>query len=260
MKHIAIVTGASSGMGKELIRQLAGSRECEFDEIWAIASRRVDEIMKLSIELEADYQGKSTKIIALQLDLINEEHRALLRDALKKESPNIKLLVNAAGIGFAGRFAELKQECVHDMQELNCVALTDITHMCIPYMAKKTRIIQFASAAAFTPQPEFAVYAATKAYVLSFSRALSRELRKSGITVTAVCPGPVNTEFIDKASNGKKQGLLKKIALAEPKGVVRKALKDAYRGKSMSVYGFFMKASLVLSKLLPHGFIMKFFG
>ena len=143
------------------------------------------------------------------------------------------------------------------MIDLNCRALTAITEICLPFMRKDSRIINLASAAAFCPQPSFAVYAATKAYVLSFSRALHMELKSKGIYVTAVCPGPVKTEFF--RVSGELTGTLKKLTAAGTQAVVRKALKDSLAKKQLSVYGPPMKAARAGAKLLPHSLIMKLY-
>ncbi len=123
-------------------------------------------------------------------------------------------------------------------------------------MSPNSRILQFASSAAFLPQPKFAVYAATKAFVLSYSRALGAELRGRGIYVTAVCPGPVDTEFFDIAETTGQIPLYKRLVMANPRKVVRKALTDSYMGRSVSVYGVAMKAFRVLCKVLPHELVM----
>ena len=124
-------------------------------------------------------------------------------------------------------------------------------------MPKHSRIIQFASAASFLPQPGFAVYAATKSFVLSYSRALNAELRSRDIAVTAVCPGPVRTEFFDIAETTGKIPLYKRLAMADPVKVVRLALYDSMVGKSVSVYGPLMKAFYVLCKALPHEALLR---
>ena len=139
---------------------------------------------------------------------------------------------------------------------LNCEALTAVTYACIPYMPGKSRILMFASSASFAPQPEFAVYAASKSFVLSFSRALRQELKDRKITVTAICPGPVNTEFFDAAGSTKKMSSVKKMSMAKPEAVVEKALKDASLGRELSVYGMMMKGSLFASKCIPHGILV----
>ncbi len=168
----------------------------------------------------------------------------------------MKILVNAAGYGKIGAVGEtdMGEEC--GMVRLNCEALCAVTHLVLPYMSFNSRIIQYASAAAFLPQPGFAVYAATKAFVLSYSRALGAELKKREIYVTAVCPGPVKTEFFDIAETNAVIPLYKKLVMANPRKVVKKALKDSMAGKSVSVYGIVMKAFRLLTKAVPHRWIL----
>ena len=143
------------------------------------------------------------------------------------------------------------------MIDINCRALTAVTKLCLPYISSNSRIIELASAAAFMPQPDFAVYAATKAYVLSFSKAINKELKPKKITVTAVCPGPVDTEFFDIA--GKNVKLLKRMVMAKPENVVEQAIKDAALGNELSIYGRTMKLAHVAGRFLPHRLLMKFF-
>ena len=144
------------------------------------------------------------------------------------------------------------------MIRLNAEALTAVTELVLPYISSNSRIIQFASAAAFVPQPGFAVYAATKSYVLSYTRALAQELKSRNIFVTAVCPGSVETEFFDYALNGKKLPLYKKAVISQPEVVVKHAIRDSLMGKNMSVSGPVMKGFFILCKLLPHDLIMRF--
>ena len=143
------------------------------------------------------------------------------------------------------------------MIDVNCRALTSLTHDCIPFMAVNSRIINIASAGAFNPQPGFAVYCATKSYVLSFSRALRGELKDLGIYVTAVCPGPVNTPFFNKAERYGTVYAFKKLFMADQKAVVSKAIDDSIRCKEISVYGRTMRAYRVLAKVVPHRFIIE---
>ena len=168
------------------------------------------------------------------------------------------MLVNSAGFGKSGAVTEIAGEEFRtqpDMVDLNCRALTRMTLLCLPYMKKGSRIVNLASAAAFCPQPSFAVYAATKAYVLSFSRALGAELASRGIPVTAVCPGPVDTEFFDVS--GKLEDPLKRLTLAQAPKVVHQALKDSRAGKPVSIYGIPMKAAYLGAKLVPHGLMLR---
>ena len=139
------------------------------------------------------------------------------------------------------------------MVDVNDKALVSVTHIVIPYMTRPGNIIQMASASAFLPQKEFAVYAASKAFVLSFSRALYAELKEKGLSVTAVCPGPVDTEFLAICNAGRDEKSLKQLVTVKPEPVVAKALRDAKAGKEISVYGMPMKMVHLASKILPHG-------
>lgn len=245
---IAIVTGASSGIGREFVKQI-GHFYRSLDEIWVIARReeRLKELQKHS----------SVPLRIFEGDLLHKPVYIRLKRALLKEKPDIRMLVNAAGFGKSGTVEEILEEDKNiqlSMIDLNCIALSRMTFFCMPYLSKGSRILNVASAAAFCPEPSFAVYAATKSYVLSFSRGLGAELRSKGIIVTAVCPGPVDTEFFDVS--GELQ-MLKKLTLVKASGVVRKALRDTRTGKAVSVYGAAMKGARAASKLLPHEFILK---
>lgn len=245
---IAVITGASSGMGREMVTQLA-DRFGGLDEIWVIA-RRKERLLEL----------KGTVPITLRvfgIDITDEKDRRVLEDALKTEQPNVKFLVNAAGYGMIGRVGSLLSVQEEGMVKLNCQALCAITHMVLPYVSDNSRIIQFASSASFLPQPGFAIYAATKAFVLSYSRALGVELKKRDIYVTAVCPGPVKTEFFDIAETTGKIPLYKRLAMADARKVTALALKDSMMGKPVSVYGILMKLFHVTSKVIPHGILLK---
>lgn len=247
--RIVIVTGASSGMGREFVKQI-GHFYRTLDEIWVIARRaeRLKELQKNSIVPLRIFEG----------DLLKRPVYTMLKQALEEEHPDIRMLVNAAGFGKVGTVEEILNEDKNtqlEMIDLNCISLSRMTFFCLPYLSKGSRILNLASAAAFCPQPLFTVYAATKSYVLSFSRALGEELRPKGIVVTAVCPGPVNTEFFDVS--GQMGNIWKQIVMAKAPDVVRKALLDCRSGKSVSVYGFAMKGARIASKLLPHNLILK---
>ena len=155
-----------------------------------------------------------------------------------------------------GEFTKMNGEDELGMIDVNCKALTQITHMCIPYMRKNSRIIQLASSAAFLPQPNFAVYAATKSYVYSFSRALSRELSNRKIYVTSVCPGPVDTPFFDIAEKTGKTLAIKKIAMANAEKVVEKAIRDSFHKKESSVYHPIIKFFEIITKIVPHKILL----
>ena len=261
-KNIIIITGASSGMGREFVRQV-DTRFPKVDELWLIARRRE----KLN-EIAASCKHKC-RVFAY--DLCDRQAQEELVEIMTNEQPQISMLVNSAGYGILGPFSDtqntqdsnvatVSMQSARDdqigMVDLNCAALTFITHLCIPYMKKGGRIIQLASSAAFLPQPKFAVYAATKSYVLSFCRALNEELRKQKIYITAVCPGPVDTEFFDRAEKGADRLFIKQFVMAKPDKVVAKALLDARSKKEISVYSLPMQAFYIISKILPHKFIL----
>lgn len=245
--RIAIITGASSGMGRDFARMLANE---PIDELWLIA-RREERLLRLSKKLKLPCR-------TLPLDLFDRSSVTILADCLAMEAPEVVWLVNAAGYGMLGKVQELSQDEQDHMVSLNCTALTAITRAVLPYMKSGGHIVQFASAAAFLPQPEFAVYAATKAYVLSFSRALNAELRPRKISVTAVCPGPVNTEFLGIAEEHESMARYKRFFMSESRRVVRSAYLGAKRRREMVVPSLSMQAVQLFSKILPHKVLLTF--
>ncbi len=249
-KKVAVVTGASSGMGREFVRAIARDYEKSIQEIWVIA-RRKERLEELQEELSG-----SMKLRVVALDVTDEKAYEEYVDLLKKENPRVCILVNSAGYGKIGSFQAISREDNLGMVKLNCQALVNITYDTLPYIVKKGKIIQLASAASFLPQPSFAIYAASKAFVTSFSNALSWELSNRQITVTAVCPGPVKTEFFDIAEEKGSIALYKKLIMANPVKVVRKAMKDMRRGKTISVYGITMNTFLVLCKVCPNKMLL----
>lgn len=245
--RIAIVTGATSGLGKEFALQIPKLYK-QLDEIWLIA-RRTDRMEKLKKDISIPvriFDGD------LQRDYIYDR----IAKELDRQAANIRMLVNCAGFGKIGDVADIDAKEQLEMIELNCKALTRLTLFCLPYMNEGARIIQVASAAAFAPQPGFSVYAATKSFVYSFSRGLGAELKDKGIVVTTVCPGPVNTEFFDIA--GKYGNAEKFNLLAEAAEVVKQALADAVHKKEVSVYGKEMKWARAAAKLFPARMVMEF--
>lgn len=231
--NIAIITGASSGMGREFARQL-DTKLGKTDEIWLLARRKEP--------MEALAETMHSKTRSIVIDITNEKEMNQFAEVLAIQNPKITVLVNCAGVGSHGIFRKQSGQEISEMVNLNIVALTQMTKLCLPYMHKGSKMIQFASGAAFVPQAAFAVYAASKSYVYSLSRALSKELKGSGISVTAVCPGPVNTPFLDHAyGDASKLGGLKKLTMAKTECVVAKAIDDCKRNKTVSVCGLPMK-------------------
>jgi len=246
--NIAIITGASSGIGEEFALQIA-NKYSNLDEIWIVA-RRKDRLQNLSNKLH-------TKAKIMVLDLALDSDLRQLANELDEIKPNVKVLVNCAGYGKIGPFTLGSYVEEIGMINVNCKALTAVTYFVLPYMKSGSRIIQIASVAAFLPQPDFAVYAASKSFVLSFSRALKYELHNRKIHVTAICPGPVATEFFDRADPDNQGKQYKKVFRVKPQKVVAKALKESALGYEISIYGWPMKFIFILSKILPHKLILK---
>ncbi|MCM1189071.1 MAG: SDR family NAD(P)-dependent oxidoreductase [bacterium] len=246
--NVILITGASSGIGREFALQL-DPYFTNIDEFWLIA--RNEERLKET----AGCLRHRTKVIPM--DITDSGKLDMLEDMLIEQNAVVRMLINCAGFGLMGSFSELPSEGALSMIRLNCEALTEMTHRMIPYMRRRSRILQMASSAAFLPQPDFAVYAATKAYVLSFSRALNEELRPLDITVTSVCPGPVDTPFFEIAEQTGTTLALKKYVMADPARVAAQALRDSYRRRAVSVYGLPIRGFHLLSKALPHDLILQ---
>ena len=247
-KRVAVITGASSGMGREFANLIDRELTC-IDEIWLIARRR-DRLEEVRDEIH-----KPSLIICS--DVSEDSFADYYRKMLKQERAGIKLLINCAGYGIIGSVAETGYDVSVGMVKTNCEGLTTVTQLSLPYMLEKSRIINLASSAAFLPQPDFAIYAASKSYVLSFSRALNVELRERNIFVTAVCPGPVATEFFRIAEDGHKRAWFKDYFMADCYSVVKQALEDSMARKELSIYGTAMKILYILSKIIPHRIILK---
>ena len=226
-------------MGMDFVREL--QKEENIDEIWMIA-RRYDRLKKL----EEDSEGR---LRAFPLDLTQNSSFEELEKILEKECPEMMYLVNCAGAGRMGKVDEISYKDHSFVVDLNVRALTCMSRICLPYLGEGSHLIQLCSGSAFLPQPAFASYAASKAYVLSFSRALRQEVKKRKISVTIVCPGPVKTEFFQAA--GSEIAPAKKKFLVESEDVVRKAIKDAKSGRELSIYGISMKLVHLAGKILP---------
>ena len=246
--NIAIVTGASSGMGREFVLQL--SDYVTVDEIWAVA-RREGELEKLKAQV-------SVPVRPVVLDLLKEESFRVMEDLLAAEKPDVKLLVNAAGFGKFGGYhkVSLLDDC--RMIDLNCKALLMMTRLCVAYMAPGSHILQLDSLSAFQPVPYITTYGATKAFVLSYSRSMNRELKPRGIRVMAMNPGWVKTEFFSHAFQTNGDGEVRFFdRLYEAADVVKTGLKDLYRSKKdYSVHGLPVKLQVLGVKLLPHSLVM----
>lgn len=246
--NVIVITGASSGIGMEFALQM-DNYFSNIDEFWLIARSR-DKLQEV-----AKAMRHKTRILAM--DITSDAQLERLEDTLLDNDAVVRMLINCAGYGIMGPFDRQDREGELGMVRLNCEALTNITHRLIPYMRKNSRIIQLASSAAFLPQEDFAVYAATKSYVLSFSRALGQELCEKGIYVTSVCPGPVDTPFFEIAEKTGTTLAIKKYTMVDAERVVKQALRDSYYRKNLSVCSVPIKAMQFSAKFIPHDLILK---
>ena len=241
---ISVITGASSGMGRDFVRMIDKLESC--DEIWVIA-RRSDRLEELKSEI--------TKTVrAIELDLSVNESIEKYGELLKEANAEVVALVNAAGFGKFGSFEDIPLAEQMNMIDLNCKALMAVTYLTLPYMPKGSKVYQLGSLSAFQPVPYIATYGATKAFVLSFSRALNRELKHRKIKMISVCPGWVKTEFFDRAVKDDTIKYYNKFFTSEE--VIERAVHDMKRGKDVSVCGASIRGQVLLTKLLPHKLVM----
>jgi hypothetical protein len=237
-RPVTLVTGASAGLGAEFARQCAARG----DALLLVARRR-DRLEALAAELGGDVQ-----VIAADLSEAAAAERLMAE--VDRLGLTVETLINNAGFGLVGRFAALPRERQREMIDLNVATLTDLTHLVLPAMLERRRgaILNVASTAAFQPGPHFAVYFATKAYVLSFTEALHQELKGSGIRVSALCPGPTATEFGEVA--GYKGANFNRFS-ADAASVVRAGLAGLARNRAVVVPGAMNKLTAQSSRLIP---------
>ena len=244
---VALITGASAGLGVEFARQLSkrGHR-------LVLAARRKDRLDELAREL-----GNAR---AVAIDLSKMDAAAKLIADLESHGEVVDLLVNNAGFGLIGRFAELDAKRERQMIDLNVATLTDLCRAVAPGMIERKTggIINVASTAAFQPGPKMAVYFATKAFVLSLSEALHEELKPHGVKVSCLCPGPTRTEFGEVAGFGG-NGMFDKVAMNSPE-VVAAGLNGLDKNKAVVVPGFVNKVGAVSGRFAPRSVVRKIAG
>lgn len=239
---IAIITGASSGIGAEFAKGYAD----RVDELWLVA-RRKDKMIELGDNLEVKYR-------VITADLSTKDGIEAIRTALETEKPKVKYLVNAAGFGDFGAFDEIEESKVEMMIDLNVKSVVLITHMVIPYMERGGRIIQLGSGSCFAPLPYFNTYSSGKVFVLHYTKSLNFEIKKYGLRATCFCPGWVHTEFLGKATA--KPGITRpKESAMKPmlncSDVVKRCIKASDKGRVMYVTNWYTKLQHLLFKIIP---------
>jgi len=249
MKKVIVITGASSGMGQEFLKQII-EKEKDVDEIWAIA-RRDDRLKDLKKKI-------SNKIVPIKLDLSKELDLLKYKEKVDKEKPNIIILANCAGFGIFDHSENIDTNKKLNMIDLNVKAPVALIDYSLPFMKEDSKIMNIASCAAFQPIPYINDYASTKAFLLSYSRALNKELKYRKIHVLAVTPYWTKTEFFDRAiDDNKKKVVINYNAMYDAKEVMKKAIKDLYNPKKdISCYGFVNNFQKILTKILPHKLVM----
>ena len=243
--RIAVITGASSGMGREFV--YAVDQQFQLDEIWVIARRseRLEELCSVC----------RTRIRPLPWDLTDPERIDEYGKMLSEEKPQIHLLINAAGYGLFGEFETMDLKEQLGICDLNDKALTAMCLLSLPYMQNGDSILNLGSNSSWQPVPYLSVYAASKAYVLSFSRSIGRELKKRGIHVMCICPGWIRTEFMDRAVHDQTISYYDRWYTAE--AVVAQAMQDLKKKKRISILGAPVRRQVRLVKLLPTEWIME---
>jgi len=252
-RKYAVVTGASSGIGRELAALLA--RE---GYALVLVARRTGPMQELAAQLQ---QAHGVPSVVVGADLSAPEGVRTVVDELKTRQLDVEVLVNNAGFGLAGSFEVLPAEQQVGMLDLNVRALTALTRELVPGMVARRRgyVLNVASLAAFTPGPFMSVYYASKAYVLSFSTALHSELRGQGVTVTALCPGYTETEFAARAAEHQKARLFSgPMGTSNARQVAEAGYRGLMRGKAVVVPGFSNKLGAVLAPLTPLAVKLRF--
>ncbi len=253
----ALVTGASSGLGAEFARQLAPVAQS-----LVLVARRNDRLESLRAELAEKFPDLSVFVYAA--DLAVESQRAALAHWLHEQGIRVDFLINNAGLGDHGAFEDGQWDRVRAMIDVNVSALTHLTHLLVPSMRKSGRaaILNVSSVASFFPLPNMAVYSATKAYVTSFSEALRIELRGTGISVTALCPGPVQTEFFDVATRTGEEDqaahyqTMPAFAVTAPEAV-RAGLEAVAADRARVIPGLLLAVSVAVAAIVPFWIIRR---
>ncbi|MCI1857383.1 MAG: SDR family NAD(P)-dependent oxidoreductase [Sporolactobacillus sp.] len=244
--RIAVITGASSGIGREFVRAIDAAG---LDEIWLIARRKE--------RLEAIAKQTKTHARPISLDLTTRDNLDRYQKRLQEARPEVAVLINSSGYGVFGGFQDKPLDKQLGIIDLNDRALTAITYLTLPFMKKGGEIYNLASTASFQPLPYGAVYAASKAFAFSFTRALNMELKPQGIHAIAVCPHWCKTDFFATAITG--TTVVHFDFFNRTEDVVAGAIRAMKKGKDISLCGARVKFRALLIKLLPQQWVMKIY-
>lgn len=242
MAKVAIITGATGGLGMEFTRVI--DTYDDIDEIWAVGRNReklnrLKEMYDKVVTVRADFADDGTKTVSRKME---------------EEKPDIRLFINNAGVGYLGSYEQMEPPNIKEFCGINCTVPAELISVALPYMQEGAGILNISSASSFQPNPYLALYSASKVFLKNLSRALSVELKPRKITVTAVCPGWIDTDMLPREKDGKK---IKYTGMISAEKVVKKALKDHKKGKDMSTPGFFSKYFRFYSKIVPTRIVMK---
>ena len=242
MARVAIITGATGGLGTEFVHVI--NSYASVDEIWAVGRNndklnKIKEVYNKVIPVRADFADDGMEIVSRKIE---------------EEKPDIRLLINNAGVGYLGKYENMEPESVKEFCSINCTVPAELISVSLPYMQEDAGILNVSSASSFQPNPYLALYSASKVFVKNLSRALNVELKPRKITVTAVCPGWVDTDMLPREKDGRK---IKYTGMISAEKVVEKALRDNRRGKDMSTPGFFSKYFRFYSKVIPTRIVME---
>jgi uncharacterized protein len=251
MEKTVLITGASGGIGEAFARTFARDRQ---QYRLVLVARNVNRLDALARELELRY---STSCIVVPLDLSKPTAAGKLYHQLEQQDIEVDILINNAGFGYYGKFIQMDSISLQQMMQLNMATLTQLTHLFSQRMALKGggKILNVASVAGFQPIPNFAVYSATKAYVISLSEAVAEELAYANVTVTTLCPGPTKSNFFSNAKmdsstfKGTKFMTSEEVALAGAKGLIK--------GERIVTPGVLNKLGSIGSKLLPRTTVLR---
>lgn len=246
-----LVTGASSGIGAEIARELA-ARGYNV----TLAARRVEKLRKLAKELTSEYDIEATPV---KCDVADDEQVAKMLEAIKASGKQVDIVVNNAGIGSQGGFAECDYESQIAQVDLNCRAVVGLTHRVLGGMVERGSgaVLIVASTAAFQPMPRQTVYAATKAFALSFGEALHQELGSKGIAVTTLCPGPTKTEFFGPEDMERYIESTPGFTWQSAEDVARAGVEGLFKGKRVVTPSLMNRISSIGGSYSPHFLSLK---